>query len=241
MSADPSRSKFRFSDARTLALWSRIALYLCALFALFAAASSWAHRGLLQDIQSGTVTVVESEEDLNVRDVSEIREVLITVVRAFAFVATAVLTLTWTYRTNANLRAMTNKPLEFTPGWAVGWYFVPIAALWKPYQMMKELWLQSAEDPEDPASTPWYLIVWWLSYNSMVLVGRASSRMFARAETPEAEIDAQTVDLVACLLAVPAALLFARLIQRIQEMHDARVRRNPDQNSPPPAEESPWR
>lgn len=57
--------------------------------------------------------------------------------------ASHILTLTWIYRAHANLRQATPDGLEFTPGWAVGWYFVPIANLFKPYQAMRELWASS--------------------------------------------------------------------------------------------------
>src|SRR5688572_5676802 len=35
----------------------------------------------------------------------------------------------WIYRAHANLSDAGVDGLEFTPGWAVGWYFIPIANL----------------------------------------------------------------------------------------------------------------
>ncbi len=57
-----------------------------------------------------------------------------------------VLFLVWQYRVAKNLRTFDQPGLEFTPGWCVGWWFVPIAMYWKPFQAMKELW--RASDPE---------------------------------------------------------------------------------------------
>ena len=48
--------------------------------------------------------------------------------------------LLWIYRSNKNLRALSGESMTFTPGWSVGWYFIPIVCLWKPYQVMKEIW-----------------------------------------------------------------------------------------------------
>ena len=48
--------------------------------------------------------------------------------------------LLWVYRSNENLRALSGESMTFTPGWSVGWYFIPIVCLWKPYQVMKEIW-----------------------------------------------------------------------------------------------------
>jgi hypothetical protein len=52
--------------------------------------------------------------------------------------------------------------LRFTPGWAVGWWFVPFANLVKPFQTVRELWKAS-----DPGAPDWWgsetlpVIGWW--------------------------------------------------------------------------------
>jgi hypothetical protein len=46
------------------------------------------------------------------------------------------------YRTNVNAPTF-NDGMSVTPGWAIGWFFVPVANLFKPYQAMKETWIAS--------------------------------------------------------------------------------------------------
>lgn len=65
--------------------------------------------------------------------------------------------LRWIYRTNKNLRILSGEQMTFTPGWSVGWYFVPIAHLFKPYQVMKEIWQVSHKNE----STTYSLVGWW--------------------------------------------------------------------------------
>ena len=67
--------------------------------------------------------------------------------------STGILVLTWIHRANHNARQLGADDMRFTPGWAVGWYFVPIAWFWKPYQAMKEIWLASA-NPSDWRGRP---------------------------------------------------------------------------------------
>jgi hypothetical protein len=55
-------------------------------------------------------------------------------------IITGITFLRWIYRSNNNLRALSGESMTFTPGWSVGWYFIPIANLWKPYQVMNEIW-----------------------------------------------------------------------------------------------------
>jgi hypothetical protein len=52
--------------------------------------------------------------------------------------------LVWVYRINSNARAMGAKKMRYTPGWSVGWFFIPMANLVMPYLILKELWLASA-------------------------------------------------------------------------------------------------
>lgn len=51
--------------------------------------------------------------------------------------------LFWLYRVCKNARILSSQTLETTPGWAVGWYFIPFANLWKPYGVMREIYKAS--------------------------------------------------------------------------------------------------
>jgi len=54
-------------------------------------------------------------------------------------IITGITFLRWIYRSNKNLRSFSGESMTFTPGWSVGWFFIPVANLWKPYQVMKEM------------------------------------------------------------------------------------------------------
>ncbi len=88
---------------------------------------------------------------------------------AFATRVTSWVTVcVWTFRAAANLRGLGRLGMANTPGWCVGWYFVPFANLVKPVQAMSEIW--RASDPESgegawisSPSTP-LLALWWGTY-----------------------------------------------------------------------------
>lgn len=71
------------------------------------------------------------------------------------------LSLKWIYRANANAHAMASGQVN-SPPWSVGWFFVPFANLYKPYQAMRETWQVSAR-PEAwrSARAPGLLGWWW--------------------------------------------------------------------------------
>jgi len=72
--------------------------------------------------------------------------VMIALIHIPIFIASIVVFLIWEYRSFNNLSALEARNLEFSPGWAIGWWFVPFANLFKPFQAMRELWAES--DPE---------------------------------------------------------------------------------------------
>lgn len=76
--------------------------------------------------------------------VFEDRAVLVQVLATAALFLAAsllqfVIFLCWKYRAYRNLRPLHARQIRQSPGWAVGWYFVPIAFLWKPYQAMIDI------------------------------------------------------------------------------------------------------
>jgi uncharacterized protein DUF4328 len=81
------------------------------------------------------------------------------------FLVTGVLWLIWQHRAHSNLRSFGRIGLRYTPGWAVGWWFIPFASLWKPLGAMSELWKASAPIDEPEAWRKrkgwWPLGVWW--------------------------------------------------------------------------------
>jgi hypothetical protein len=55
-----------------------------------------------------------------------------------------VLWLVWQHRAQSNLRALGAVGLRYSPGWAVGWWFIPVAFWVMPYRTVRELWKASS-------------------------------------------------------------------------------------------------
>jgi hypothetical protein len=77
----------------------------------------------------------------------------VTVVTAFIF-------LFWIHRAMSRARELT-PALSITPGWAIGWFFVPVASLWKPYEVMSEIVEGSGGSAPAYAQQTRALIGWW--------------------------------------------------------------------------------
>jgi thiol-disulfide isomerase/thioredoxin len=64
----------------------------------------------------------------------------------------------WLYQAVGRLRERPGISMRFTPGWAVGWFFVPVASLYKPFQAMHDVWRGShGKTAAGPTLVNW----WW--------------------------------------------------------------------------------
>ena len=202
-----------FQDPTALAKWTKIFLYAGIAVALV---SAWEVVGELQtdggagSPRSWTPVVV-----------------LWLLAQAAIALGTAILVLSWIYRANYNARQLGAADMRFTPGWAVGWYFVPIAWFWMPYLAMREIWRASV-NPSDWATTPvWPLLRWWWglwivtawSLESIVEVAR-----FRLGEAGVETVDAAT-DLVEYMLKIPLALALVAIITAVTQLQTAHHRR----------------
>jgi Domain of unknown function (DUF4328) len=142
----------------------------------------------------------------------------LTLVEFLARIAAAIAFLRWLYLAAGNARALGAEDMMVGPGWAVGWYFVPVLNLVMPFVAMRELWKASAY-PKDwqAATTPFALPLWsgcWIACNAL---GGISLRL-SLDEDEAMRAAADTLAALSDLFVVPAALLLAWIVGRIQAM-----------------------
>lgn len=114
-------------------------------------------------------------------------------IRLYAYIAVLVATASaffaWVYRANANAHALGFARMAFRPGWAIGWWFVPIANLIQPARIVAELYRVAAVG--DPSAARHRIgigpvIAWWL----LVLLSNGVDRYGNR------QMDGETVETV---------------------------------------------
>ena len=191
--------------------------------------------------------VIAAEEGVNEQlTLFELLQGLAGLATLAVFIALVVAFLLWLHRASRNLRALGNpaQRIEFTPGWAVGWFFIPFANLVMPYKAVREVWEKS--DPAvrtgddlmfaGPSSAP-LLLGWWVTFIASNVAGNISGRLMENAHTDSALRFTAGVDLIASLLAVVAAVLAILVVRDIDRRQTERARHVayvPNMPPPPP-------
>lgn len=171
--------------------------------------------------------VVLDQDALALASVSRITRLLIALMspaelaQAIILCAAVPLFAIWIYRMQANTFALGILGLQYTPAWAVGWYFVPIANLLVPYWMMQEIWCANRNPSGwqyDTANR--LLILWWLLWLASMVYVR-----FSISYTPQDELLAEMSDakLEGVRAAFGAASAIASLIL-VTSLHQHQVR-----------------
>lgn len=207
-----SRQPDGFRDPTTLTSWTRGLLCASAAVSAFLV---WAN-------------VIEYQALPDGETVSRLPLWAITVVPLVS-VLTPVVVLFWVQCASSNVRALGATGLKFTPGWAVGWYFVPIANLWKPFQAMLEIWRASANPREwQRQSGSALLWCWWSLWvlNFVVVNGAEVAGLIGNfMDEGDREILKSASAAIGAGLRIPTALLLVSIVGRVHRMQMAHHRR----------------
>ncbi len=174
--------------------------------------------GLLQSMANGE-TNTEEEIGLN-----NMREMIISLVHAVVYVGSIITFIKWFRRAYFNLGQL-NKNLSTTDGWVAGAWFIPVYSLFRPYQLMKEMFVETNEilktRVEGYTSQPIKSIgVWWTFWVLFNLLGNIVSQMGARAVSVEAMQAVSKCTIILGFFAIPLALITVRVIREYSVMEE---------------------
>lgn len=203
-------------DFTKLSMWTVRLLYLQIAISVIGVISGFMEYNVLRDMQLGNFS--SQDEMIQLADASDARQQIVGIFQILIYLVSGIWILRWIYVACYNARELAYGAMEHSPGWSVGWYFVPFANLWKPYQAMKEIWRVSA-NPRDPASEsePGLLALWWLFYIVASLSGNASFRMSLRADEVGELIAANMVTRISDIAGIPLAIVFMFVVRRIHD------------------------
>lgn len=156
-------------------------------------------------------------------DMNDLRQGLLGLAYLGLYFITVIIFSMWLHRANKNSHGFGARGMQFTPGWAVGYYFIPILNIWKPYQSMKEMW-QISQDPEDWEMQPSGLVgLWWAFWLITSVMGQIYFRASMNAVTVEEFKHAAMISLVTTIPSVILTILAMLLVRKLYLQQKALV------------------
>lgn len=142
-----------------------------------------------------------------------------------------IILLFWYYRATKNIHSFGAKEVT-SPRMAVIWWFIPIAVLWKPYQVTQQLWKASNPEIKLVNGTEWkntpnskLVKLWWfltlasifgsiaISLGSGVLLYNSNQDLFR--ESIQATLIESIVTIPFLILGIISTIYFIRVIKQI--------------------------
>lgn len=147
---------------------------------------------------------------------NDTRENLMSLGALVLFIVTAITFGRWIYRAHKNLPELGARHLRFTPGWAVGCFFVPILNLWAPYQAMRDL-AKASRSPRqwELEDTPVLIVIWWFLWMFAEFFNGGVTQMSIGAHSLEAIRVATILKIVSGALALPDYFLARYIVRRV--------------------------
>lgn len=168
-----STNNYQYKDPISLYKWSKILISLSIGMHVIAVVSGFMEYKLLTGILNGAYANMSYDALYSIVEHNDLRETIVGIIQLILFLIQGIVILMWIHRANNNVRALGAQAMTFSPGWSVGWYFIPVLHLWKPYQAMKEIFLKSeALTPNTPNNKRYLLPTWWTLWIISEVIGR---------------------------------------------------------------------
>jgi hypothetical protein len=190
-----------------------IFIWIVTAFEIISSISSFMQYNLLQTVANGGYITDEAAT------ANDAREQIIGIVTFIAYVISGTTFILWFRRAYYNLHQKVNH-LSYSDGWATGSWFVPIICLYRPYQIMKELYMQTKgllmnrnlSDKVRYDTT--YLGWWWTLWIIAAFIGNFIFRYTLKdTDTIDELITLTIAQMISSILEIPLAIITAKIIR----------------------------
>ncbi|MBN1191219.1 MAG: DUF4328 domain-containing protein [Dehalococcoidales bacterium] len=216
--------KNSFSPLNGLFIWIMWIFIILAILDIVAVISGYAQADLLHRAINGGI-ITQSEATAN-----DTRQAAIGFSQMALFIITGIVFLIWINRAYKNLTSFNAFGLRFTPGWAVGWFFVPIMSLFRPYEVVSEIWkvsISGLEEATPTKPTTSSIIGWWWAFFLISnILSQIALRIVLKGETASElltstyfYIVSDAIDIVGIIITI----IMVKNISQIQEIKSRQV------------------
>jgi hypothetical protein len=149
---------------------------------------------------------------------NDLRELIVAILYLIAYILSGVMFIMWFRRAYFNLHQKV-KNLSFDEGWAAGSWFVPIINLYRPFQIMKELYEETkktivGKDNSLQIDLPTnFLGLWWTLWIVNGILGQVIFRLSKNADSLPELITGTVLDLISGVLGIGLGIVTIKIIK----------------------------
>ncbi|MDR1190157.1 MAG: DUF4328 domain-containing protein [Verrucomicrobiales bacterium] len=197
-----TKNPLGLTQALKVMLWIYLGVTVISLLSDFAQMSL---------VSSGSVSLEAAESN-------DARQRIIGWLGLGVYIVTGVIFLKWKYRANLNCRGFGATDMRFTPGWSIGWYFIPFLNFVRPYQVMKEIWKVSSNPSnwQTQKGSP-ILGWWWTLWLVSCFLGRIVFHMSKNVNSPSSLEAATMASIISSMVTISLTIVAVTLVSRIIE------------------------
>jgi uncharacterized protein DUF4328 len=219
---DARASTGTFRSAHVRAQWTVVLLVITVILAAIDVGFWAAHISNLRRLEQGLISLRQAVD-------SEGGAAAVFGFLILMIFPTALAWLLWQYRAHANLRALGADNLSYSPGWAVGWWFIPFANIVLPYLTVRELWKAS---DRDASAIDWkarggaaIVAVWWAARLATQALFQSGSIFTRESLTLTSTTTSSALFLAGDLVMIAWAVVAILLVRGVDARQEAKNRR----------------
>ena len=199
----------KYHPLKGRALWCALFLGIHGVVTIVAIIFTFAEIDLLSRIERGeNVPMSEAVS-------SDDRMWAISMTYIGTLVVAGIVFISWMHRAYKNLEPLRGLLQDHSPWWVVFGWIIPIISLFRPYQLMKEIYRDSSPGlPDRGESTP-LLPIWWALWLLGGWIGNVAGNLVFQGETARDFITADRFYIVTDALALAALVFAVVLVHRI--------------------------
>lgn len=194
-------------------------IWMVMVFALLAMASDFMELNLLRNIEN-----VSPEE----ATASDSRQLMIVIIFSIAYLISGIYFIRWFRRAYYNQQVKFTS-MKYTNGWAAGSWFIPIFNLFRPYQMIQEMFNNAYNALEYDSSDRKVIFnnrllgFWWFMWVAFSILSRVQTRASKIAEDIGALTKLNYFSIGLNLWIIPMAFLVVKVIRNYNEMEEQMI------------------
>lgn len=179
--------------------------------------SDYLQYDLLQTVANGGQISSETAID------NDLRQKIIAIIYLVTYIISGITFIRWFRRAYFNLH-LKAETLSFTEGWAAGSWFVPFISLYRPKQIMKELYVETQnllttkQENSTVNLNTQFIGWWWALWLIASFLGQFVFRYSLKAESLEALTTATIASIIASIIGIPLALITVKIIKDYAEI-----------------------